>query len=946
MKKFFLILTILSFFCVFTFAQKPKPTPRKPVVTKPKPSSADEKQAFENALAQTDAAQKISALQKFVTDFPKSAERNRALELIVSARAQSADEKLRGGDTAAGIELFKQAVTDAPAPMSDKLFSEVVLQFPTNLFFGGQPQAAVEIAKLIEEKIGNNAKQILGLATFYIGTENSVEALRLANKAIETDSKMPAAYQTLGLANRLGFRFVESVEAYAKAAELDPNSVVSKRSLAEMKRAVGKPDEAAGLYREILEKNPDDVAAQTGLALALFDSKNQTEAETETNKLLEKNPNNLPLLVGAAYWYAANNNGEKAVDFAQRAIAVEPRYTWAHIALARGLLLQNRYTTAEKELLLAQQYGNFPTLIYEIAIVRLAAGFYEEAAQELRKGFAVTNDSVKTNLGNRIPREEKGFIELLTPERSASIFEPLSADSPEVAERLKALFILNRKVFRAETTEAEIDQAVNEFVKGDDAAKTHRQLYAANLLLQANKNLLRALKLTEEAVAGVDAALQTPNAAGAIMADELAGSRRLAISRGEVIVVPDIPRQTLSAILRGRLEEIAGWTLFKQNKPEEAIVRLKRSVGVLPPKSAWWRSSMWRLGMAFDAVNKSDLALDYYIKSYVDAPPDAAKYAVIEKAYQKVNGSLEGLNKKIGEKPVDTTAATVPTPTPTVTPTPETNPTSTPTPIVEATPEQTPTPKVETTPVATPENSPLPTPSPTEPKPEITPEPSPTPTTEPSPTPKVEPTPQNSPTPEISPTPIVESTPQPSPSPSPENKTEEKSSEPTPKPSPSPSFDPVIIKVPNPETKKPEKPDSTTAQNSGQDSENKSSETQEKPKNDNSPDSSGATRPRITSAQNPETPTCQIDIGQETVSIIANGGNLGLLVGLKPEGDSSKITVSSSSPSDVNVLIDPEIGKSSNRVFFIIKSVSTKTGIFTVTFDSPCGKKELQVKVR
>jgi hypothetical protein len=50
--------------------------------------------------------------------------------------------------------------------------------------------------------------------------------------------------------------------------------------------------------------------------------------------------------------------------------------------------------------------------------------------------------------------------------------------------------------------------------------------------------------------------LDVPNPAAAVLADELYQSRQLAIARNELIIVPDVPRQTLSNILRGRIEDI------------------------------------------------------------------------------------------------------------------------------------------------------------------------------------------------------------------------------------------------------------------------------------------------------------------------------------------------------------------------------------------------------
>lgn len=971
-RRFFLALFLLALFSSLTFAQKPKPkspVSKKPVAAKTKTAPLDEKEQLEKALAETDLTKKIAALQKFSTDYPNSADKPRALEVIVSTRAQLADQKLQSGEVEEGIKLFKQAVTEAPAPMSDKLFTEVILQFPTNLFYRNQQAAALEIAQLIEEKVQDNAKYLLGLATFYLGTENADDAIKLAEKAVALDANLPAVYQTLGLANRIAFRLEESAAAYAKALELAPDSIVSKRSLAEMKRATGKTDEAVALYREILEKSPEDAPSQTGLTLALFNTGKREEAEAELAKALDKNPNNLSLLVGAAYWYAANRQGEKASEYAQKAVALEPRYTWARIAMARALLVQGKPLDAEKELIAARQYGNFPTLTYEIAAARLAAGLYEEAAQELRKNFAVKEDALEVRLGNRIPRQAKNFIELIELERRASIFEPLAADDPESAERLKSLLRLNQTLANAEAKDEEIEKAVSEFVKGDDKAKIYRELYVANRLLQTKKNLPRALELTQSAVRGVDSAFDVPSASSAVMADELYESRTLALSRNEILVIPEIPRQTLSAILRGRIEETAGWTLYQQGKPQEAAVRLKRAVGIMPEKSAWWRSSTWKLGAALDAAGKSSEALEMYIKNYQNSTPDAVKYSIIETLYQKVNGSIDGLDKQIGAKPsapgvaalsnetvaqnteapktetkvstdAETTAKTEPTPQPS----PEASPAASP----KATPEM--------TPQATPEALPSPQ---TSPEVSAIPETKETPTSEPQPSPSAKATP------ETNAVPASEIKPQETPSASPESSTEKSEnkasenqektvSDAKVKPTPKPLFEPVIINIPNSETSKTLKPDSTVQKTAD------SEKTEEKPTENRPTETakeapvvgSGETRPRLLPINPPvktassETDTCELVVSQESVSILSNGGNLGILLGFRGEGDISKITSTSGNPEDIEITRDPEIGKQSNRAFFIIKSISSNKGAFTVTFDSPCGKKEVLVKVR
>jgi len=46
-------------------------------------------------------------------------------------------------------------------------------------------------------------------------------------------------------------------------------------------------------------------------------------------------------------------------DLAQKAIALEPRYSWAQIALARALVADKRPLQAERGLRFARQYSRF-----------------------------------------------------------------------------------------------------------------------------------------------------------------------------------------------------------------------------------------------------------------------------------------------------------------------------------------------------------------------------------------------------------------------------------------------------------------------------------------------------------------------------------------------------------------------------------------------------------
>lgn len=896
-------LFIKFLFCCFlagalapaAFAQTPKPkaTPKKtpkaaatPVVTE------SEDEAFEKAKSTGEPAERVQALKSFLENFPAAKSKVRALEMIVSARAQEAESKMKNGDAQGSVALFELAVREAPAPMSDPLFRAVVLLIPKNLYYLGQGAAAIKIAVLIEDKTGGNAAQLLDLAKFHLTMENAADAQRVAEKVVAADPNSAAGYETLGIAYRMNLQLDEAAAAYEKGLQTGTRLPFSVLYLADAKRALGKPEEATALYKEVLEKQPENLAAQTGLVMALFGAEKRGEAEAGLQKALETNPKNYTVLAGAAYWYAAHNEAQKAIDLAQKAIAAEPRYVWAYIALARGMLMQKRAVEAERVMLQASQYGNFPTIAYERANAKYAAGFYEEAAADLRRNFAIRDGKLEVNLAGRIPQSGDSFIEILARERRASIYEPLAADSPENAAKLKNLLAFDLKLGEAEIKETEVIAAADAFIGGSDPAQTHRRLYAAGRLLQKKAAPAKALELTQAAVAGIETAVEIPGATIAVLADELLEPRATALSRGTTVSVPDVPRQVLLSIMRGRVEELSGWALFQQQKPDEALVRLRRAVSVLPEKSTWWRSSLWKLGTVLDGVGKPEEAFEALSKSYVNGPPDTIKIAHLLGLCQRLYGLAEGCEEKIaiaakadpGAKKAASSLlkappSTLPTPAPTPTPTeitgnPE-NPAGT---------GGTETAVQKTDPAA------------------IKPSATPPPQTEASATPQ--------PTPEVTPAPP------------------QKAEEEAPKAEPSPS------PAPQNEEGRPR----TTATKT---------DTGTKTEDGKTVYSNPNAQVRVRTLSSDAASGCQITVNEQKLTLISNGGWGSITIDLKGEGKLEDIKVAAENPGDIALELQPGIGKDINRLMYVVRSISDKKGEFKIFIESPCGeKKEVPITVR
>jgi tetratricopeptide (TPR) repeat protein len=864
----------------------------RPAAQQPARSSgakSDEASKVElEALLKLPVAERIERLRAFIAANPRSSLKARATEQLVSAHAALGDERLQTNDAAGGVELFKQAVALAPVDMSDKLYYEVVSQLPANLFLRGQGAAALELARAIEPSAATDAKRLLTLAAFYVSIEQAEEAARLAKSAITLLPELAPAHQALGAAHRLALRLDEAAASYARAVELDPRSTPARHSLADLRRATGKPEEALSLYRELLAADAKNTSARTGMALALFDAGKREDAERELEAALTDEPRNLPLLVGAAYWYASRGETPRALSLAEQAVRIEPRYTWAQIVLARSLIANKMPFEAERSLRFARQYGRFPTLDYELANALAAAGLYNEAFEELARSFMLKDGQLETRLAGRTHARADSFIELLAPERRASIFQANAADTEANARVIKGLLALhlaletkpdatNAGEGSAPTTTTSSDvsiagiaAAANDFTSGADEMRAFRQLYAASRLVRRGVALQSVIELMDAARLNIEAAIDAPAATVATTADELRDARANAIAQGGTPDIPTLPRNAISNILRGRIEELTGMALLGQGKTTEAVTALRRAVSVLPEKSLYWRTAQWRLGTALASGGQERDALAAYIKSYNPQTPDPARRAVIEALYTKVNGSLAGLDAQVGS--ASNTRATTFEATNAVTPSASS----------VSTPAQTETPAAAANVNATPE-------------------------------------PVASPTPEF----VASPTPQPAASTS--------NAEPTPE-SPVASASPNASPEPTPvaTTSQPAEPSSTPA-----------------PVQSNAnADSSASVAPVESKRARVSQNGCALVLSASALELRNSGGSASVIASLEENTNLAGIGAATVNWSDIIVLREPQGNADANSLKFTITSISKATGNFVVNFKSPCGAHELTVTVK
>lgn len=644
------------------------------------PPVDDEAEAEEVELTLTLPLEKRAIkLKEFLATHPNSKARPRATELLISTHAALGDQKLKNGDPK-GVDDLLTAIAETDVTMSDQLFSGVIAQIPMNLYLRNEPASAFKAAQAIETKFGSDPKRLLSVASFYLGIERGDEAARIAEQIVKTAPDLAEAHRVYALGLHLSLRLDEAAAAYKRLLDVDPNSRVARNSLADLNRGIGKPEEALALYTEQLKIDSKDKPAATGTVLSLLELGRTDEANTRLDSALAEDPRNLSLLTGAAYWFVAHEKFDRGFELARKAVEIEPRYTWAQIALARSFIGLKRPLDAERSLRYARQFGKFPTLNYELASVLSSMGLYDEALDVLRESFVVTGGQIQTRLAGRFPTANENFIDLLAPERRASIYQNTPADTAANAKLLKDLLVFANALTPASDSqkidEAAAVAAAREFASGTDQRRTFRQSYASSRLMRNGLGFEAAFELAEEAKKAAADGLDIPVLSLAIQADEFRELRAKAIASGNVPDVADAPRSILGDILRGRSDDLMGWSLFNQGKYEPALALLKTAVSGLPSGTPAWRTATWHLGAALEQSGNDAAALENYILSYKAGATDTIRRATIEQVYKRVNGSLQGLDEKLGAGSVAAAPTTAPanaSPQPTPSPSTETS---------------------------------------------------------------------------------------------------------------------------------------------------------------------------------------------------------------------------------------------------------------------------------
>jgi tetratricopeptide (TPR) repeat protein len=607
-----------------------------------------------------DPAARAAALRKFL-------ETNNASELTLAERegivmrwAQMAESDLARSDVERGMEKFRRAIAGIPGRVTDRFFEETVIRIPFALSARGYRTEAVELARELERRFAKEPPRLASLGEFYMTIEATGDAIRALEAASKLAGEEAKTDRLLGAAYRMGLRLDDAIAEYQLAAGLDATDKRAYYEMANLYRAHGAYADAIKLYRKQLEIAPNHSSSYKGLALAYLaqgDEERMAAALDQARDLrgsIEEITGDVYLQTQLAFYYLAQNKLKQAQQAVAAALLIEPRYSWARIAAAEVDLASGKYFDAERNLIAARSYANFPTLHFTLGKLYLAVEDFDGALEQFSKAFSYSPQGRFTaKLGGVFDAQADNLKELLSREHQAAIFmaEPPTRDETfKIAEglvrftsRLRAIKTTMNSSPKGENGDdingaaknaaeaqrrqiAEIERAAMDFIGAENSRRSFRMLIVAEKLAQAGVSTRLAIELAEQALGMAEAATEPD---------------------GALREYPNYDRNGRLAIFRGRALSAKGWALFKADEIQEAAAALAWSAQAYGPLPEG-RRALRRLATVKETQGELKEALDLYIAGY-EAPASGSELdrAVIESLYRKINGSLEGLDKRL-----------------------------------------------------------------------------------------------------------------------------------------------------------------------------------------------------------------------------------------------------------------------------------------------------------
>ncbi len=624
--------------------------------------------AISALLAIEDPAARIAALESFPGPRTSAADRQTVREAIVASHAQLAERHLRENNIERAVRHFRDAIERLPETIPDPFFVSTVIRIPQATSMRGYRTEAVLLARSIEKRasVAEDSRKLGAIGEYYLTIEATADAIRTLEAAVRITPTEIELRRLLASAYRMGLQLDNAVAEYQRILGRAPSDGRTLYELANLYRAHGAYEEAIALYQQRLEREPRHEPSLKGLViayLALGDPGQQGAAALARLREMAPTPEeatrDVSFQTQLAFHYllqtqSNRNRLREAREAADAALAIEPRYAWARIAAAEVALAEERYLDAERHLLTALTYANFPTLRWTLGKVYLAVEDFEGAQEQFSQVFQpVANGEFEATLGGVRTVRTRGLRTLFALEHQAAIFLATSPTSHDTSRVIEALIGFESGLAdwirparpssdAPGSDRAALLQLVEQFVVASPERQAFRSLYAAERLIGTGTLLDKAIEMANRVLAEAETAT------------EPAGSLR---------DYPNYDREGRVAILRGRAWDRKGWAYYKAENltaADAALLEAIQSYGDLPEV----RRSFWHLATVRETAGDQASALALYLAGYEPpaTPPEKGgagrektdvRRTILELLFRQVRGSLDGLEVDLARASVN-----------------------------------------------------------------------------------------------------------------------------------------------------------------------------------------------------------------------------------------------------------------------------------------------------
>ena len=485
---------------------------------------------------------------------------------------------------------------------------------------------AIEQLQKVTEKDPKDAESFVALGRLYRVSNNSVDAEKSFNKALEAEGDNEEALTGLAsLYTDLGDN-KRAVEKLKQAAEKSPNerTLIQLGALYEQLRDYKN---AADTFKAALEMQPDNARLQAGLANNLMLSDREEEALAIFQKLAGDDPTNVQPRLRIAEIYRVKHDYAKAADALKKAKELNPKDMEVRYEEVRLLEAQGKYVEAISQLKVLVDETSRPkysasetaaraALLSELAGLYRTNGQYTEAIDTYRKTAALSKED-----------SDAISLQIIDTYRAAKnpegVRKEVDAKAAEIRARMKGKADLGQLLLLSSVYEhgrlyPEEAKALDEAEKVATTAKEKETVYfTRGAMFERQKKVEPAEAEFRKVLASNPEHFGALNYLGYMLVDHK--------------IRVDEATQMIKKALDGDPENGAyldslGWAYYQQGKYEEAEGLLSRAIeriGADPTVHDHLGDVYFKLGKIKEAITQWQASLkDFRSPAGVDSDPE------------------------------------------------------------------------------------------------------------------------------------------------------------------------------------------------------------------------------------------------------------------------------------------------------------------------------------